>query len=128
MDIDTKFIAQISLGITASNFVLTWGLALYMYLANKNKVTNERISSLETNMNAKIQKLDDDVTEELTEQGNRITSLEGGVEHGPTHHDLGLLHEKINDVDGQFKELRGEVRGVKNLLDTIHQHLMRGHP
>lgn len=127
MDIDTKLLALIGLYISGANFLLTWGVALYMYLANKNKVTNERISSLETNMNAKIKKLDDDVTDELIGQGNRITSLEGGVEHGPTHHDLGLLHEKINDVDGQFKELRGEVRGVKNLLDTIHQHLMRGH-
>ncbi|GAB2182659.1 hypothetical protein DLREEDagrD3_28820 [Denitratisoma sp. agr-D3] len=126
MDIDTKLLALIGLYISAANFLLTWGVALYMYLANKNKVTNERITKLETDLGARVQKLDEDVDGRLDDYGNRITALEESDEHGPTHHDLGKLHEKVNEVDGQFKELRGEVKGIRNLLDTIHRHLMQG--
>lgn len=115
---------QLALGLSAANFVLTWGVALYMYLANKNKVTNERITKLEEDMGQRIEKLDTDVEQRLVKHGDQIARLEESDEHGPTHHDLGLLHEKVNNVDSQFKELRGEVAGVRRLLDTIHNHLL----
>ena len=118
-------IQHIALAISVANFALTWGVALYMYLANKNKVTNARIDTLEQDLNKKIEKLDDDVELRLDEYREKIARLEEGTEHGPTHHDLGLLHEKFNGVGNDVSLLRGEVNGVKQLLHTIHEHLLR---
>ena len=116
----------ISLGIAAANFALTWGVALYMYLSNKNKVTNVRIDELERDVNTKIDKLDRDVDQRMDEYREKIAKLEEGAEHGPTLHDLGELHEKINKVGNDLSTIRGEMKGAHSTLSLIHEHLMKG--
>ena len=65
---------DIVLAISVANFALTWGVALYMYMANKNKATNERINALETDVETKLdshtrgeEKKFDGITVALTE-------------------------------------------------------------
>lgn len=101
---------QWSLLLGVANFLLTWGVALYMYLSNKNKATNARIDALETK-----------VTASIIDHGNRLTKVEGG----PTHQDLALLHEKTNDVGKKVSELTGTVNGMNRLLTSIDDHLRR---
>jgi len=117
-------IQHIALAISVANFALTWGVALYMYLANKNKVTNERITKLEEQMGEKIQQLDDDVEGRLVEYGEKIARLEEGAEHGPTRHDLGLLHEKINGVNAQVSTFSGQLSGIDATLRQIMDRIM----
>lgn len=127
MDLDTKFIALVGLGISVANFVLTWGVALYMYLANKNKVTNERIDSLEDDVTKQIDKLREETDQRGDDHDARINRLEVRVEEVPTHEDLSKMHEKINKVSDGVSNIGGELAGVKNLLDTIHKHLLKAH-
>ena len=106
---------DIALAFSGANFILTWGVALYMYMANKNKVTNERITRLE-----------DDFDGKLDTHADRLARLEARAEQAPTHEDLAGLHEKINSVASGVNSLGGQFEGVKNLLNTIHQHLLTG--
>jgi len=99
-----------SLGLGIANFVLTWGVALYMYLTNKNKATNTRIDTLDRDMSASI-----------IDHGNRLTQLESG----PTHEDLAQLHEKSNGVARELSQLSGLVAGMNRLLCSIDEHLRR---
>ena len=94
-------------------FLLTGGLAIYVYLSNKDKVTNDRITTLEGNIN-----------DTSGNHGQRIAKLEARIDKSPTHDDLANLHEKINEVSGQMKELRGEFSGARNTLQLIHETLM----
>lgn len=105
---------HIALAISVANFVLTWGVALYMYLANKDKATNGRISELQRDIDGK-----------LDDHAERITALEARAESAPTHEDLGGIHSKINEVSDQCAALAGEFKGVRSLLTTIHEHLLR---
>lgn len=108
MDIDTKLIALIGLGLSAANFVLTWGVALYMYLANKNKVTNERINKLQS-----------DIDSWKDDHAERIVSLEAQAKGAPNHEHLGELHEKVNDVDTKVSGIDGRLEGIESTLRQI---------
>lgn len=96
---------HIALAISAANFILTWGVALYMYLANKNKVTNARINDLQ-----------EDIDEWKDDHADRIARLETHIQGAPNHAHLGGLHEKVNSV-------RNEVSGIAGRLDGIDASL-----
>lgn len=108
-------IQHVALTISAANFVLLWGIALYMYIINKNKVTNERIG-----------KFQEDVEKKHVDHSSRIAKLEVRGATAPSHSDLFSIHEKINQVDASVSSLAGQFKGVRHLLDTIHEHLLRG--
>ena len=120
---------QLLLSLNMANFVLTWGVALYVYLANKNKVTNERINNLQT-----------DIEIWKGSHATRIAVLETDAVHLPSHKDLSSInerihevatkdladiHERINSIADDVSNMSGEFKGVKNLLETIHGHLLR---
>lgn len=108
MDIElAKFTLQLL------EFVVVGACSIYVYIANKNRVTNTRIDQMETGIEAKIDG-----------HGERIAKLEVKVRASPGHADLSGLHEKINKVGADVSTLSGEFHGVRNLLNTIHQHLL----
>lgn len=106
MDIETaKFAFQIA------QFALTCGVGFYVYMSNKDKVTNDRIGSLQEDLDVK-----------LDGHSERIARLETG----PTHADLGDLHERINSVAKGVDTLTGEFHGVRTTLNLIHDYLLKG--
>lgn len=106
-------VQHIALTISAANFVLTWGVALYMYLANKNKATNSRIGELERDIDTK-----------LDAHADRLARLEQDVRHGPQHGDLKRIHGRIDEVAGSMRRLEGEFGGASRTLTLIHEFLL----
>lgn len=99
---------EITLYMAVANFFLTWGVALYMYLANKNKATNERIG-----------KLEEDIGEKLDGHIQRITKLETAAQAAPSHNDLAKVYETLNALAGTVNQLVGENRGQSDTLKLI---------
>jgi len=99
---------EVTLALGVANFILTWGVALYMYLANKNKATNERIG-----------KLEDDLSDKIEGHSGRITHLETAAEMAPTHHDLAAVYESQKKSDEKLNKLIGENEGQSAILRTI---------
>lgn len=119
-------VTQITLTLAVANFILTWGVALYMYLANKNKATNERINALETDMETKLERHTEaedkkigGITTALNENSRRIQHLETTVEQAPTHHDLAKVYEAQNRSDEKLNQLIGENRSQSDTLRLI---------
>ncbi|ARO88166.1 hypothetical protein EBAPG3_010470 [Nitrosospira lacus] len=110
MDIET-----LKFGFQVLQFVATGAIGIYVYISNKNRVTNDRITTLES-----------DIDSRLDGQGIRIAKVEEALNHTPTHSDLGALHDRITSVGKGVDFLAGEFKGVKNVLNVIHQHLMNG--
>lgn len=96
---------DIVLAISIGNFFMTWGVALYMYLANKNKATNERIG-----------KLEDDLGEKIDGHSGRLTHLETIAETAPNHHDLAQVYESQKKSDEKLNQLIGEMHSQSDLL------------
>jgi len=110
MDLElAKFLFQVL------TFLMTGGIGIYVYLSNKDKVTNDRIGKLEEDLDGK---LDCHV--------ERIVALETRVGASPTYNDLADIHEKINKIGADISALSGKFTGVSNLLDTLHNYLLRG--
>lgn len=100
-------------GFQVLQFLLTGGIGIYVYLTNKNKVTNDRIS-----------KLEDDIDEKLDSHVERIAKIEARAEKAPTHKDMAEIHEKINQVSACVNRLEGEFSGATRTLQLIHETLM----
>jgi hypothetical protein len=105
---------HIALAISAANFILTWGVALYMYLANKDKATNGRISELQEDIDA----WKDDHSE-------RIAALEATARGAPNHSHLGGLHEKINGVKTDVSGIAGRLDGIDTSLRQLTNIIMQ---
>ena len=101
----------IKLWLQATNMMGTFALGVWLYLEKRGDKTNDRVSALA----CKVEQLDKD-----------MSSLEATLESSPTHQDLGALHERINAVAKGVDMLAGEFAGVKNVVNLIHEHLLRG--
>lgn len=101
------------LGVT--NFAVTTGLGFYLWIYNRDRVTNSRISTLETAIDAR-----------LDDHAARLVRLEQEQRHSLGSDDLDPLYERVNAVGTQMSELRGEFGAVKRLLETMHRHMLTG--
>lgn len=101
------------LGFQVLQFVLTGCIGVYVYLTNKDKVTNDRIT-----------KLEDDIDEKIDLHGERLAKLETVAEKAPSHNDLAKMYEKINQVAGGISRLEGEFTGANRTLQLIHETMM----
>lgn len=97
----------------------------WMYLANRDKVTNSRIGKLEADMDVK-----------LDNHSDRLTSLERNQAHSPTHDDLGKLYERmtglehrlgdrIETVNGAIKRIEGENAAQTRILNLVYESLVK---
>lgn len=99
---------HLALAISAANFFLTWGVALYMYLANKDKATNSRINDLQ-----------DDIDGWKDDHSERIKALETRIDGAPNHGNIGNLHEKINGVRNDVSTISGRLDGIDSTLRQL---------
>lgn len=99
--------------VQIAEFLLMSCIGFYTYMSNKNKVTNDRINDFER-----------DVDDKFDSHSSRIAMLEAHLSHVPTQDDLGGLHEKVNEVAGAVRELKGEFYQVSHTVNLIHETLM----
>lgn len=105
---------DVTMFLAVGNFILTWGVALYMYLANKNKATNERIG-----------KLEDDIDDKFEKYGQRLQHLETSAESAPNHADLAKVYDSVNKLAATVNQLVGENQGQSDTLRLILNQIMQ---
>ena len=93
--------------------VITLLIGLYVWQSNRHRVTNERISELESDMD-----------ERLDKYAERITTLEVRAGAAPTHDDLKRMHKRLDIMNGELQHLSGESSAARRTLDLIHEYLM----
>lgn len=103
MDLElAKFLFQVL------TFLMTGCIGIYVYLSNKDKVTNDRIGKLEDDLDAK-----------LDGQTERIAKLETQVGGAPTHDHIGDLYEKVHAVDTKVSSQGGKLESIDATLRMI---------
>jgi len=95
-------------GFQVLQFVMTGGIGIYVYLTNRDKVTNDRIG-----------KLEDDIDGKFGTQGERISKIEATNKAAPNHHDIAKVYESINALAATVNQLVGENRGQSDTLKLI---------
>ena len=114
--LESKDINNLGPYFAAANFALTWGLAFYVHIVNKNKATTDR-----------MERLEDDLVMRLNQHSERLTRLEGHINQMPSHNDLGKLYDRLNDqaqslarMEGLVDQMSGNVRLLLNAKDQGH--------
>lgn len=110
-------IEALKFGFQVLQFLLTCGVGFYVYMSNKDKVTNDRIT-----------KLEDGLDKRLDNHAERIAKIEARAESAPSKADISALHEKINQVANQLSSLDGEYKATNRTLQLMHQTLMERSP
>lgn len=109
-----------------TNTVVIWFAALYTYFANRNRVTNERISSLQGTLQARLDGIKGDADVRLDAHAERLARVERDLQHAPSHDDLKRIHSRMDDLAGAVKGIEGEFKGANNTLHLIHSYLLQG--
>lgn len=94
-------------------WLTTVGVWIYVWNVNRNRVTDARISALEDHVDTKIDG-----------HADRIARLEQDARHMPSHADLKSVHRRLDEVNGELKQLSGQFTAANNTLSLIHQHLL----
>ena len=110
-----SIIEWMKLGVVLLGLLVNVASFMYVRSSNKDKATKDQIDSMEADLDGK-----------LDSQAERITRLESHAENSPNHVDMGCIHEKINQLRAEVGLLTGKFIGVKNLLNTLNQHLLNG--
>lgn len=95
-------------GFQVLQFLMTGGVAVYVYLSNRDKVTNDRIG-----------KLEDDIDDKFGTQGERISRIEAISGTAPDHKDIAKVYNSINTLSATVNQLVGENRGQSDTLKLI---------
>lgn len=98
----------IKFGFQVLQFLLLGGISIYVYISNRDRVTNSRISQMETGIDNR-----------LDGQGERIAKLESASSHAINHVDLGEVYKRISAVDQRLSHLEGENKAQSDTLRLI---------
>lgn len=86
----------------------------WMYWANRDKVTNGRITTLQEDLNKK-----------MDAHAVRLASLEKEVELGPNHGHVERLHQRIDELASSLSRIEGESSGQTRILNLVYESLIR---
>lgn len=109
-----------------TNTLVIWIAAIYTYLANRNRVTTERINSLQASLQGRIEGMRSDMDHRMDNHGDRLSRVEKDIQHAPSHEDLKRIHARMDEVSATLSSLQGEFKGANNTLHLIHTYLMTG--
>lgn len=94
-------------------WVLTLGVGLYVWQNQRHQVSLDRIEKLE----ALLGNLND-------RHHDRLARIEEQLKYIPTHHDIGGVYKRVDDVHGDVRQLMGRFDGMQQSLSLIHSHLL----
>lgn len=117
---------DVQMWLQITNTLVIWIAALYTYFANRNRVTNERITSLQASLQTRLDSMRTDMDHRLDGHGDRLSRVEKDLEHAPSHEDLKRIHARMDEVSATLSSLQGEFKGANNTLHLIHTYLMTG--
>lgn len=79
-------------------------------LATKDRVTSEKIEAVHSHLDS---------------HADRLSIVETKLEHLPTHHDMALIHEKVNELNSCVSRVEGEFKQMNHAVCLITQHLIQ---
>ena len=91
-------------------FFVLCGLAIYTWLSNRHKVTQESVVAVNTKVN---------------DLGTRVTTLETQVENLPSDDDLIRIHKRLDSTGNILAETVGKLKGTCHTVNLISEKLMR---
>jgi hypothetical protein len=88
-------------------------VGVYVWLSNRDRVTQGRIGQLET-----------DVDTRLDSHETRLTAIETSLSHLPKSDDLQRIERRIGGVKGAVERLNGTTQALERQTALFNEHLL----
>lgn len=95
--------------------LINLAIGAYLFWERHNDATSKRIQHLET-----------DVDKRLDNHSRQLSRIDEHLKHVPTDNDLNVIHQRIDALLSEFKEVKGEFHAANHMLKVIHQHMLNG--
>jgi hypothetical protein len=96
-----------------AQFAVTAAVGFYVYISNRQRVTQERLVTLEREVDGR-----------LDDHAERITKLEGRVEYLPTHGDLQSIREGLSAQNALISGMAESLAALRQSVDRINDYLL----
>lgn len=131
-------------GLDAEEWTLLWNIGqslltasvgLYVYFSQREQVRRTALDSLEHDVDGRLDGILDRLTKiegriatapgwsHCQAEGQRLAVLEEAFRGAIKSADIARVHMRIDTVDKELAELRGETKGINHLLQNIDQYL-----
>lgn len=119
--------------------LLTGAIGVYLYLSQREQVRRVALDNLEHDVDSRLDQINDRLTRieaglsevpnwrACHQESQRVAILEEAYRGAIKAVDLNRVHARIDQVDKELAELRGETKGIQHLLQTIDQYLRNIH-
>jgi len=120
----------------ALQLIGTGVIGVYVWWANREKVTATKFAELEKKVAARIQTTDHKIVEDKrnadclrhqTKMGElelNIGRIGSEVRNMPSRQEMAVLSHDINDLTNQLGQLKGRLEGINRVADLINEFLI----
>ena len=120
--------------------LLTMAVGVYIWFSQREQVRREALVGLEHDVDDRLDEINGRLTKIEAKMGEaprsshcmvesqRIATLEEALRGGLKVADLARIHARIDQVDKELAELRGETKGVLRQLNNIETLLNNSRP
>lgn len=107
-----------------AQFAMTGAIGFYVYLSNKNRVTNERITKIEEHVYGRLNSTE-----------SRLAGLDERIEHLPSKDNMIDLIAKVERIGGdvrvvkqQCESLDQRIKPIQHQLELVNEYLLNRKP
>lgn len=93
--------------------VINMAIGVYLWWERHNNATAKRIEHLE-----------EDVDKRLDSHARQLSRMDEHLKHVPTDSDLTQIHQRIDALMSEFKEVKGEFHQANHTLKMLHQYML----
>ncbi|MBT0666348.1 hypothetical protein KI809_18730 [Geobacter pelophilus] len=109
-------------------------VGIYVYLSNKQKVTNDRFTTLENAVNERLSKDDlkaakvarDESCRQHKIETDKLKDMYSGLSINignlPNQKSIERLHERLDGLVKLVSGVEGEIKGMSHTLDLLQEH------
>lgn len=95
------------------HFVWAALLTIYVWVANRQRVTADRLKRLE-----------DETEEKLNRHSIRLSCLETDIKHLPDQKAINRLSERMDTLNGTLNQFGGRLEGINRAVDLMNDFLI----
>jgi hypothetical protein len=116
-----------------SNFVITWGVAIYVYFDKRKKQSDHRFDAVSQRFEAQAKRFEA-VDKNFVALDKKLLEMESAVKHPDcARHQVledklaqsnGAFNKRLDDLHGDIRELTGSVKGLNRAVDLMNEYLI----
>lgn len=109
-----------------ANTIITLILLVGGWFVSRRKATSDEIQKVADSTGKRLTTLEKATITRVDQLENRLIVAEKNIEAMPTHADLVKQYRQMERQTEKLDQLIGKMNAREKLLDSIHEHLLKG--